>query len=126
MNRSPTYDAPTSCCGEISEGVVLRDSLHGGQCGYDCNLARPYLRSRPCLVAQHFPQLLEWFYRRNQNIPDAALSLDDTWRTRIDLQLAPQSQDLDVDAPIENILMHTGRLQQMLPCQGPLRCLKKG
>ena len=46
-----------------------------------------------------------------EDIADASLSLDDARRARIDLKLAPQSQDLDIDAPIENILMHTRGLQ---------------
>ena len=45
---------------------------------------------------------------RLANGADATLGLDDAWRTRIDLQLAPQSQDLDIDATIENILVQPG------------------
>ena len=68
----------------------------------------------------------ERFDRESEDIADAALSLDDTWRARIDFKLAPQSQDLDIDAPIENILMHTRGLQQILQRERTLRCFKKG
>src|SRR6478609_471019 len=69
---------------------------------------------------------LERLYRQSENIADAALGLDHTWRARIDLELAPQSQDLDIDAPIENVLVNTRGLQQVLPRERPLRRLKKG
>jgi hypothetical protein len=42
---------------------------------------------------------------RCEDIADVQLGLDDALRTRIDRQLAPQSQDLDIDATIENILV---------------------
>ncbi len=66
------------------------------------------------------------FDRECEDIADAALGLDDTWRARIDFKLAPQSQDLDIDAPIENVLMNARGLQQILPREGALRCFKKG
>ena len=68
----------------------------------------------------------ERFDRECEDIADASLGLDDARRARIDLKLAPQSQDLDIDAPIENILMHARGLQQMLPRERALRCFKKG
>jgi len=71
------------------------------------------------------PHCSERLDRECEDITDAALSLDDTWRARIDFKLAPQSQDLDIDAPIENILMHTRGLQQILPRERTLRCFKK-
>lgn len=60
------------------------------------------------------PPRLERIYRNREHIADAALGLDDSRRTRIGLQLAPQPQHLDVDAAIENVFMDAGRLQQML------------
>ena len=68
----------------------------------------------------------ERFDRECEDIADASLGLDDARRARIDLKLAPQSQDLDIDAPIENILMHARGLQQMSPRERALRCFKKG
>src|SRR6202158_3553279 len=73
-----------------------------------------------------FSSLLERFYRQREDIADAALSLDHARCTRIDLQFAPQPQDLDIDAPIENIVVHSGGLKQMLPRERPLGCFEKG
>ena len=39
---------------------------------------------------------------------------------------APQPQDLDIDAAIENILVNSGGLQQVFPRQRPLRRFEKG
>gem|GEM_PF-6130986 len=69
---------------------------------------------------------LERFYRQCENIADAALGLNHTWRARIDLELASQSQHLDIDTPIENVLVNTRGLQQILPRERSLRRLKKG
>src|ERR1700687_5108973 len=73
-----------------------------------------------------FSSLLERFYRQREDIADAALSLDHARCTRIDLQFAPQPQDLDIDASIENIVVHSGGLKQMLPRERPLRRFEKG
>ncbi len=58
-----------------------------------------------------FPSFLERFYRQREHITDTALGSDNPRRTGIDLELAPQPQDLDVDAPIENIFVNPGGLQ---------------
>src|SRR4029079_9008641 len=68
---------------------------------------------------------LERFYREREDIADAALGLDDAWRAWIDFKLAPQPQDLDIDAPIENVFMDARGLQQIFPREGALRRLKK-
>src|ERR1700687_4108094 len=73
-----------------------------------------------------FSSFLERFDRQREDIADAALSLDHARCTRIDLQFAPQPQDLDIDAPIENIVVHSGGLQQMLRRERPLRRFEKG
>ncbi len=59
--------------------------------------------------------------RHGEPIADAALGLDDARGARIRLQLAPQPQDLHIDASVENILMHTRRLQQMLAGERAIR-----
>jgi hypothetical protein len=48
--------------------------------------------------------------RQGEDVPDAALGLDNAGRAGIDLELASQSQDLDVDAAVEHILVDAGRL----------------
>src|SRR5258707_9097755 len=73
-----------------------------------------------------FSSFLERFDRQREHITYAALSLDNAWRTGIDLEFAPQPQDLDIDAPIENVFVNSGGLQQMLPRQRPLRCFEEG
>src|SRR5260221_2093746 len=66
-----------------------------------------------------------WFDRQIEDIADAALGPDDTWRAGIDFQLAAQPQDLHVDAAIEHILVNPGRLQQVLAGEWPLRGIQK-
>ena len=43
----------------------------------------------------------------------------------MNLQLAPQPQDLNIDAPIEDIFMNSRRTQQMLARKRSLRCFQK-
>src|SRR5260221_12318699 len=66
-----------------------------------------------------------WFDRQIEDIADAALGPDDTWRAGIDFQLAAQPQDLHVDAAIEHILVNPGRLQQVRAGEWPLRGIQK-
>jgi hypothetical protein len=61
------------------------------------------------------------FYSQGKDVADAPFGLDHTRRTRIGLQFAPQAQDLDVDAAIEDVFVYAGGLQQMLPREGTLR-----
>jgi len=65
------------------------------------------------------------FHWQSENIAKAALGLDHAWRTRTYLQFAPQPQNLNVDAPIENVLMDARRLQQMFSRKRSLRCDEK-
>src|SRR5882672_12598668 len=66
------------------------------------------------------------FFRMARLAADTALSPDHARCARIDLQFAPQPQDLNIDAPIENFFVNSvGGLQQMLPRERPLRCLEK-
>src|SRR4030081_2494460 len=98
-----------------SDDGRLRDHHRGGQYGYNRNCTAP-----------HFYHFSERFDGQREDIPDAALRLDPPRCTRINLQFAPQPQDLDIDASIENILVNSGGLQQMLPRERPLRCFEKG
>src|ERR1700736_6545423 len=74
----------------------------------------------------HIFIILERFDRQRECIADAAFRLDHARCTGIDLQFAPQPQDLDIDAPIENIFVNSGGLKQMLPRERPLRRFEKG
>jgi len=65
------------------------------------------------------------FRWQSENIANAALGLDHAWRTRTYFQFAPQPQDLNVDASIEYICMHSRRLQQMFPRERALRRFEK-
>jgi hypothetical protein len=82
--------------------------------------------SSSCSAAPHFQHFLERFDLQREDIADASLSLDHARCTRIDLQFAPQPQDLDINAPIENIFVNSCSLKQMLPRQRPLRRFEKG
>jgi hypothetical protein len=46
--------------------------------------------------------------RQREHVANAALGLNHARCTGISLQLAPQPQDLDIDAAIENILVNSG------------------
>ena len=74
----------------------------------------------------YFHHLSERFDRQPKHIADAAQGLDHARCIRIGLQFAPQPQDLNINASIENIFVNSGGLQQMLPRLRPLRCLEKG
>ena len=52
--------------------------------------------------------------RQRKNIANAALGPDHPRRIRINLQLASQPQDLNIDAAIEDIFMNSRRAQEML------------
>jgi hypothetical protein len=59
-------------------------------------------------------------------VADPVLGLDHARGARIDLELAPQSQHLNIDVSVKKILMYPGSLQQILPRQRPFRCFEKG
>jgi hypothetical protein len=63
--------------------------------------------------------------RKRENIAHPALGLDDAWGARVGFELAPQPQNLDVYATVEDILVHAGCLQQMLASERPLGCIEK-
>jgi hypothetical protein len=65
----------------------------------------------------------ERFDWQRKDISDPSLGLNDSGRTRIGLQLAPQPQDLNVDAPIADILVDSRCLQQLRTRERPLRRL---
>ncbi len=66
------------------------------------------------------------FYGNSKHISDAALGLDDTRRARVAFELASEAKDLHVDAAVEDILVDTSRLQQVLAAKRTLRCFEKG
>src|SRR6186713_440738 len=76
-------------------------------------------------IQLHSPRL-ERFYREREDVPDAALGLDDARCARIGLQLAPQPQHLNIDAPVKDVFMDAGRLKQILAAQRALRRFEKG
>jgi hypothetical protein len=54
------------------------------------------------------------FDRQRKNIANAALGPDHPRRIQINLQLAPQPQDPNINAAIEDIFMNSRRTQEML------------
>jgi hypothetical protein len=63
--------------------------------------------------------------RNGEHIAQAALGLDDAWRTGIAFEFAPQSKNLHVDTAIEDILMHSRGSQQVLAAERALRRLEE-
>jgi len=66
------------------------------------------------------------FYRQGEYVADATHGLDRARCSRIALQFAPQPQDLDVDATIEDVFVESSCLKQMLARERALRCFEKG
>src|SRR5262245_22442565 len=64
--------------------------------------------------------------RNGEHISDATLGLDDAGRAGVAFELASEAKNLHVDAAVEDILMHTRGLQQVLTAKWPLRCVEKG
>src|SRR6516165_763447 len=64
--------------------------------------------------------------RKRKHVTDASLGLNNLRCARIRLQLAPQAQDLHIDAAVENVLVHPGCLLQMLSAERPLGCIEEG
>jgi hypothetical protein len=61
-----------------------------------------------------------------KHISDAALRLDDLGRARVLLQLAPEAKNLDIDAAVEDVSMHPGGLEKVLPVERALRSVQEG
>ncbi len=62
----------------------------------------------------------------SEHISNAALGLYDAGRAGIALELAPEAEDLHVDAAIEDILVNAGCLQKVFSAQWTLRCFEEG
>ena len=69
------------------------------------------LRKRATIVARQKSERLD---RQGKHVADTALGLNDPRRARVGLQLAPQAQDLHVDAAVENVFVDPSCLQQVL------------
>ena len=76
--------------------------------------------------AGHNCARLEALDGNSEHISDAALGLDDARRAGIALELAPEAEDLHVDAAIEDIFVNAGRLQKVFPAQRTLRGFEEG
>ncbi len=84
--------------------------VRSGRFDYDCNKWPRSTRRR--LRLRHIER---------EDVAHAPLGPDYAGRARVALQLAAQAEDLDVNAAVEHVLMDMGRLQEVLPAQGPLR-----
>ena len=62
----------------------------------------------------------KWLDYGRKDVANAALRLDYTWRIRVDLELASHTQDLDIDASVENVLADSRCLKKHLPRERPL------
>jgi hypothetical protein len=63
--------------------------------------------------------------RRRENVSDAPLGLDHLGCAWVLFQLAAKTQNLHVDAAIEDVLVDSRRLQQMLPAERALGSIKR-
>ena len=70
--------------------------------------------------------MLVMFHLAGEHISDTSLGLDDLRCARVGLQLAAKAQNLNVDAAIEHVFVHSGRLQKMLAAKRPLRRIEEG
>src|SRR5262252_1710257 len=68
---------------------------------------------------------LERLDGKREHVADATLGLNDRRRGRIAFQLAAEPQHLDVDAAVEDVLVDTRCLQQLLTREWALRCVEK-
>src|SRR5271166_4232225 len=64
--------------------------------------------------------------RRRENVSDAPLGLDHLGRAWVLFQLAAKTQDLHVDAAIEDVLVDPRRLQEMLAAEWTLGSVEEG
>ena len=64
--------------------------------------------------------------RPRKYISDAPLGLDELRGAWIVLQLAAETQDLHVDAAIEDVFMDSSRLQKMLAAERALGSVEEG
>ena len=101
--------------------------------GYGCNACHGRKR-RSGWIAQPFAadhsilpstKPSEWLDGEGKHVADAALGPNDRRRGRIGFQLAPKPQHLDIDAAIEDILVDTSCLQELLSREGALRSVSE-
>jgi hypothetical protein len=59
-------------------------------------------------------------------VPDATLSLNDTGKSRVRLELASQPQNMHIDALVGTIFVRAYCLEKMFTPKRALRCLEKG
>src|SRR6516164_2969649 len=64
--------------------------------------------------------------RRRENVSDAPLGLDHLGSAWVLFQLAAKTQNLHVDAAIEDVLVDPRRLQEMLPAERALGSVEEG
>src|SRR5687767_208858 len=84
-----------------------------------------YSSSRACQTSPAAGEL-DSLDRDGKRISDAAFGLDHPRHARIALELAPQAQNLHVDAAIEHVLVDARGLQQVLTGERSLRRVEKG
>ena len=63
---------------------------------------------------------------QGKDITEAALGLNDLGCARVLLQPAPEAKNLHVYASVEDVFVHSGRLQKVLPAERALRSVKEG
>ena len=73
------------------------------------------------------PKLSDRFDAGGVKVARAALGLNQLWTARVGFELAPQTQDLDIDAAIEDfVVVAAAQFKQLFPAQYPLRGSEEG
>ena len=70
------------------------------------------------LVTRVVDWLRQPFDGQRECVTDATFSLNDAGHAGVGLQLAPEAEDLHVDAAVEHVLVNACRLQKMLAAEG--------
>ena len=81
-----------------------------------CRLGRPEVQNL----------MLVTFHLAGEHISDTPLGLDDLRCARVAVSVCGEGAELDVDAAIEHVFVHSGRLQKMLAAKRPLRSIEEG
>ena len=85
----------------------------------------PMARRRDARFGDYVAQLMDRLDIAHADIADAALGLDHAWRAGVAFKLTPQPQNLHVNASVEDVLVDTRRLQQVLAAKWALWCVEE-
>src|SRR5262249_12056961 len=111
----------------LARGGAIRDMHYAGGT-VSANKVEPARRQSGSFADAPSPSLpaSEPLDRRCKRVADTALGMDVTGFSGNGFKLPTQPQNLHIDAAVEDVLMHTRRLEQIFPAQWALGGFKKG